>query len=295
LNVDFSGHWLLGAALVAVLANVYIFFGFESAGDIAEETVDAGRQVPKAMRNALIYGGVASFVLVLGLLLASPAGNGLTKVVTAGVPGILAQLPSWLQNFFLAMVIIAFFSCGTAVQGAGARVAYALARDNAIPGSSAIRKVSTKHSTPVNAIAIGTVIPLLFVLLVVVNPTHNLHILWFTYPANINALYALVSFATSGIYLSFFLTVLGAIIARLRGWKPSGAYTLGKWGMPVAVVGASYLLLMLVNIVFPSSLSSGRALFNYGWVTFVIMVLIVLIGALYEVIARPDKKIPQHQ
>ncbi|HSN03059.1 MAG TPA: amino acid permease, partial [Acidimicrobiales bacterium] len=63
-GVNFGGHWLTGAALVAVLANVYIFYGFESAGDISEETVDAGRQVPKAMRNALLYGGIASFVLV---------------------------------------------------------------------------------------------------------------------------------------------------------------------------------------------------------------------------------------
>jgi len=45
-GVNFGGNWWTGAALVAVLANVYIFFGFESAGDISEETVDAARQVP---------------------------------------------------------------------------------------------------------------------------------------------------------------------------------------------------------------------------------------------------------
>ena len=36
---------------IAVLAPVYIFYGFESAGDISEETKDAGRQVPRAMRR----------------------------------------------------------------------------------------------------------------------------------------------------------------------------------------------------------------------------------------------------
>src|SRR4051794_38772324 len=44
------------AALIAVLAPVYIFYGFESAGDISEETKDAGRQVPRAMRHALVWG-----------------------------------------------------------------------------------------------------------------------------------------------------------------------------------------------------------------------------------------------
>ncbi len=293
-GVNFGGHWLTGAALVAVLANVYIFYGFESAGDISEETIDAGRQVPKAMRNALLYGGIASFVLVLGLLLATPK-SGIGGVVTGGIPSIIAVLPSWLGDFFLVMVIIAFFSCGTAVQGAGARVAFALARDGAVPASKALRKVSAKHKTPVNAIATGVVVPFLFLLLVLVNPSHTVHILWFDYPANINALYALVSFGVSGIYLSFFLTVLGAFIARRRGWEPSGTFKLGKWGVPVTVGAMIYLGFMLINIVWPSAITSGRALFNYGWVTLLVMLLIVVVGALYEGFARPDREVSEHR
>lgn len=296
LAVNFGGNWLTGAALVAVLANVYIFFGFESAGDISEETIEAQRQVPRAMRNALLYGGIASFVLVLGLLLATPKHGGIAAIVAGGgAPAILSVLPSWLQDTFLVMVIIAFFSCGTAVQGAGARVAYALSRDGAMPGSNWMRQVSPRHKTPARAISVGTVIPFLFLLLVLVNPSHNVHILWFDYPAKVNALYALVSFATSGIYLSFFLTVLGSFIARRRGWQPSGQFTLGKWGNIVTVGAMAYLGLMLINLCWPSSLTSGRALFNYGWVTFFVMAIIVIVGAIYEFTARPDRSIGQHR
>ncbi len=288
LGLDFGGHWWTGAALVAVLANVYIFYGFESAGDISEETLDAQRQVPKAMRNALLYGGIASFVLVLGLLLATPAA-GINGVVNGGINTILGTLPAWLQDFFLVMVIIAFFSCGTAVQGAGARVAFALARDGAVPFSQQIRRISPRYRTPANAILVGTIVPFAFLLLVLVNPSKPVHILWFDYPANVTALYALVSFATSGIYLAFFLTVLGAFIARRRGWKPSGVFTLGKWGMPVTIGAMVYLGLMLLNIVWPGPLSGGRAVFNYGWVTLLVMLIIVAAGALYEALARPDR------
>ncbi|MGA8534232.1 MAG: amino acid permease [Candidatus Tumulicola sp.] len=285
LGLNFAGHWWTGAALVAILANVYIFYGFESAGDISEETLDAQRQVPRAMRNALLYGGIASFVLVLGLLLATPKA-GIAGVITGGINVVLAVLPPWLQDFFLVMVVVAFFSCGTAVQGAGARVAFALARDGALPLSERIRKVSERHRTPVNAILIGTIVPILFLLLVLINPSKTVHVLWFDYPANVTALYALVSFATSGIYLAFFLTAFGAFVARRRGWKPAGAFTLGRWGMPVTVAGGAYLLLMLLNIVWPSPLSSGRAAFNYGWVTLLVMAIIVGAGALYESLAR---------
>ena len=69
---DFGGNWLLGAALIAVLAPVYIFYGFESAGDISEETKDAGVKVPRSMRQALIWGGISSFILIAALLLAMP-------------------------------------------------------------------------------------------------------------------------------------------------------------------------------------------------------------------------------
>jgi amino acid transporter len=287
LGLNFGGNWWTGAALVAVLANVYIFYGFESAGDISEETVEAQRQVPKAMRNALLYGGIASFVLVLGLLLATPAA-GIGAVVSGGINTLFATLPPLVQDFFLMIVIVAFFSCGTAVQGAGARVAFALARDGGLPCSHWIRRVSPRHRTPANAILIGTVVPFLFLLLVLINPSRPVHVLWFDYPANVNALYALVSFATSGIYLAFFLTVLGALIARCRGWKPGGTITLGRWGVWVTIGGALYLLLMLLNIVWPSPLSSGRAIFNYGWVTLLVMAIIVGIGAAYELIARPS-------
>jgi hypothetical protein len=89
--------------------------------------------------------------------------------------------------------------------------------------------------------------------------------------------------------------VFGALLARLRGWKPSGAFVLGAWGMPVTIGGALYLGLMLLNIVWPSPLSSGRALFNYGWVTLLVMAIIVGVGALYEAVARPDRNVAQHR
>jgi hypothetical protein len=89
---------------------------------------------------------------------------------------------------------------------------------------------------------------------------------------------------------------VGALVARSRGWVPNGSFTLGKWGYPVTIVGAIYLFLMLINIVWPSALSSGRAAyFNYGWVTLLVMIVIVAAGALYEGIARPDKSVRQHR
>src|ERR1700751_3976789 len=106
LGLDFGGSWI-AAALVAVLAPVYIFYGFESAGDISEETRNAGRQVPRAMRLALIWGGIASVVLTGALLLAIPAGPNavVTTIQNGGIPYILNSLPSGLQETMLGLII----------------------------------------------------------------------------------------------------------------------------------------------------------------------------------------------
>ena len=295
LGLNFHGSWL-GAALIAVLAPVYIYYGFESAGDISEETKDAGRQVPRAMRLAVIWGGIASMVLTGALLLAVPGAGpkGVSHAVAGGVPFILGQLPSGVQDFLELMIIFAFFSCGTSIQGAGSRLAFSYARDKALPASSWVSRVHRRFGTPVNALVAGAVITALFVLLVFASPGKNVHFLFITYPGNVNALAALVSFGVSGIYLSFLLTVIAALVARARGWVPEGSFRLGGWGMVVTVIAALYLGLMLINVVLPTGLSSPRATFNLDWITLLVIFVIALAGAIYFAVARPDRGLRRH-
>jgi amino acid transporter len=295
LGLDFGGSWI-AAALVAVLAPVYIFYGFESAGDISEETKNAGRQVPRAMRLALIWGGIASFVLTGALLLAMPGGaNSVVKTIqSGGIPYILSSLPSGLQETMLGLIIIAFFSCGSAVQAAGSRLAFSYARDGALPASKWISAVSERFKTPANALFAGALITVVFVGLEFASPTHDVKILFFTYPANTNVLVSLVSFGISGIYLSFLLTVIGSMIARRRGWVPAGQFTLGRWAWPVSVAALVYLGLMLANVVAPTGLGSARAYFNYDWVTLLVMVIVAVLGVIVFFAAHRGREIGEH-
>jgi len=154
--------------------------------------------------------------------------------------------------------------------------------------------VHTKFKTPVNALLSGAVVTLLFVLFEFATPAHNVKILWFTYPANTSALVSLVSFGTSGIYLSFFLTVVGAGIARARGWVPEGKFQLGKWAWPVLIVGGLYLLVMFVNMVAPTGLTSPRGSFNLDWITLLVMVIVFVAGVIVFFLARGGKEIDEH-
>lgn len=291
---DFGGSWL-AAGLIAILAPVYIFYGFESAGDIAEETKDAGRQVPRAMRLALIWGGIASLVLTAALLLSMPKGaDSVAQTIGGGIPLILGELPSWIQDALLLVIIFAFFSCGSSVQGAGSRLAFSYARDGAVPGASWIKKVHPRFKTPVNALIAGAVVTLAFMFLVFPNPTEDVHLGFITYPAGVNGLVTLVSFGVSGIYLSFLMAVIASIVARARGWIPEGKFTLGKWGWTVSIIAVAYLGFMLVNVVLPTGLDSPRAYFNLDWITLSVMFVIFVVGLIYFLIARPDRGVGTH-
>src|SRR4051794_31876008 len=294
-GVNFHGNWLTGAALIAVLAPVYIFYGFESAGDIAEETKDASRQIPRAMRAALIWGGIASLFLTAALLLAMPDHNPVAATVKGGgVPFILGQLSEGMQDFLLCLIIFAFFSCGTSIQGAGSRLAFSFARDGALPASGWLSKIHARFRTPVHALLAGAVVTVLFVLLVFPSPKHDVDILFITYPANVNGLVSLVSFGVSGIYLSFLLAVIAAIVAHARGWVPEGAFKLGRWTWPVLIVAAGYLGLMLINIIAPTGLTSPRAIFNIDWITGTVMFVVAVVGVVLFLITRPDRTVRGH-
>src|SRR5580693_9210278 len=294
LGFDFGGSYG-GALLVAVLVPVYIFYGFESTGDVSEETKDAGRQVPRAMRMAMIWGGLASLIVTAALILSIPGGKGgFASVVTGGVPVIFAQLPSWLQDIALLLVIFAFFSCGTSVQGAGSRLAFSYARDGALPGARWISAVSERFKTPANALFGGALITVVFIGLEFASPTHDIKIWFITYPANTNVLVSLVSFGVSGIYLSFLLTVIGSMIARRRGWVPAGRFTLGRWAWPVSVAALVYLGLMVANVVAPTGLGSARSYFNYDWVTLMVMVIVAVLGVIVFFAAHRGREIGEH-
>ena len=197
-----------------------------------------------------------------------------------------------IQDLALFVVCFAFFSCGLAIQAAAARLIYSYSRDGALPASRSLSRVSPRFRTPVNALLVAAIIPVLFAALARFTPSTPIVIGFITIPAKVNALFLLVSFAVSGIYLSFLLVVVAALIARLRGWKAQGAFRLGAWAIPVMVAGCVWLVAMLVNILIPSGITSPRgALFNYDWITLVIVVIIVALGAIYTVLARPARRI----
>ena len=87
-----------------------------------------------------------------------------------------------------------------------------------------------------------------------------------------------------GIYIAFQMLVLGALIARFKGWKPAGPFTLGRWGVAINVVALIYGVSAIVNMVWPRS-PRDPWYSNYGMI--VTAAGIIVLGLIYMVAGRP--------
>ena len=72
-----GGQAYAGVFLAAALSGLFLFYGFEACGDVAEEVADPARQIPRAMILTIVVGGVSGFLSYAGLRArrARPAGH----------------------------------------------------------------------------------------------------------------------------------------------------------------------------------------------------------------------------
>ena len=270
-----SGGYL-PAFLASSLAAMFCYYGFEACGDVAEETPDASRMIPKAMRMTIYIGGAAACWVCLAFILSIPdladvmSGKDKDPIVTL----LKAAMGDIGFRAVIIVVLVPFISCLLSLQAAASRLIYAYARDQMIFGSAFLSRMSPGHHVPANALIMMGAIPAVIAL----------SSLWLQ-----DAITTIISFAAVGIYISFQMIVLGALIARLMGWRPSGPFTLGRWGMLVNCTALAYGLMAIVNILWPRPQSPDDPWYAvYGMLATTAGV--VVLGGIYMVLARPYER-----
>jgi len=272
--VPTDGNYL-PAFLASSLAAMFCYYGFEACGDVAEETPDASRMIPKAMRMTIYIGGAAASWVCLAFVLSI---DDMHAVVT-GVdkdPIVTLLKAAMGENGFravIAVVLVSFVSCLLSLQAAASRLIFAYARDQMIFGSKFLSRMSAGRHVPANALLLMGAIPAAIALTA----------LWLQ-----DAIQTIISFAAVGIYISFQMIVLGALIARHRGWRPAGPFTLGGWGYLVNVLALAYGVSAIINILWPRGLPTDPWYLNWGMLLTTAGVM--GIGAIYMVLARPYER-----
>ena len=97
----------------------------------------------------------------------------------------------------------------------------------------------------------------------------------------------LVSMATGGFYISFAFPVLGMLWARLKGrWEPSD-FSLGRWGMIVAVVASLWTVFEYINIAWPRAVDVP---WYQDWAVFLMTGIVAVLGILAYLPGRSKMK-----
>lgn len=226
------------AFLASALAGMFCYYGFEACGDVAEETPNASREIPRAMRMTIYIGGGAAMFVCLALVLAVPdlpavlAGRvsdpvAATLVAALGMVGFRAVI---------LVVLVSFLSCLLSLQAAASRLLFAYGRDEMIAGGRYLSRISPRSQVPVVALLVTGLAPSLVALAG----------LWLK-----DAIATIISFASAGIYIAFQMLVLGALIARAKGWRPAGSFRLNACGVPITATALLYGVLAITNMLWP--------------------------------------------
>lgn len=257
------------AFMSAALMGLFMFFGFEACGNVAEEVKNPGKKIPVAMILSIVFGAISAVISVLGYLLSSPDLVNIVSGKTADpIPAILNEaLGSTGATVFIVVAVIAMLSCILSLQAALSRLIFSFSRDRMLPGSEWMAKIS-KNSVPDNAMLVSCILPVIICIWVYFQPDN---------------LSRITAFAVIGIYISFQLVVLAALRQRLKGWKPAGEWTLGSWGTLVNLFALLYGLCGIWLLAQPAESSS----FLDRWTVLVGLAVVLVAGLLYMALAKP--------
>lgn len=234
----------LGPLLAASLMASYVMYGFDTAGTLAEETTAPRRRVPWAILQALGSAALLGGSMMLAAMMAAPAiGAPELGLATGGLPAIVkAVLGDGAGRAFLLVVVFAVVVCALAVHTGTVRLVFSMARDGELPFSGALGRVSPRTHTPVLA---TVVVGVLGAAILVVNVG---------YPQIVGLV---ASVAIVWANLAYLFVTVPLLWMRLRGGIPGGpaghdgAFSLGRWGLPVNLVAVASGLFIVVNVGWP--------------------------------------------
>ena len=254
----------------ASLLGLYLYYGFEACGDVAEEVDEPERVIPRAMILTIVLGATSAVVATLGYMLAAPDLQGIVDGdVVDPIPQILqGSVGTYGTKVFLVVALTAFVSCTLSLQAALSRLLFSFGRDRMLPGSEWLSRLNGEQ-VPRNAIVVATIAPGLACLYLYARP---------------DDLVRITSFAILGIYLCFQLVVFAALRQRVLGWRPSGDWNLGRAGAVVNVVALMYGIAAMVLLARPGDASLP---FIDRWVVLLGLGLVLIVGLAYMVATRP--------
>ena len=185
--------------LAAMFMSLFVIYGFDTASTLAEETRDPRRAAPKAVLYSIVGAFIIGGVFLLGTLVAIP--NMHTAIAHAWSPAniIEANFSTGFATLCLLVVSAAIFVCCLSIMAATIRLCFGMSRDNTLPFSKPLSRVSPNLHTPIwTCIVVALLAAVPFI--------------------QYSGAGIIAIGATALIYFSYFLGNIAILRARIGGW-----------------------------------------------------------------------------
>ncbi|HTE66370.1 MAG TPA: amino acid permease, partial [Candidatus Binatia bacterium] len=274
------------AFLFSLLQANWTYTGYDASAHVAEETIGARRASAWGIFLSVAVSAVAGYIFLVAITTHLPDltplfppvledaavysqyyfGDGaavlytLTENLGAGLGGVLG-----------GAIAIAMAFCGLSSVASAGRMLFAFSRDDGVPGSGWLKKVSHRFRTPANALT------------VIVIGAFILTFLAFWVGRGI-AVVIVTAVSTIFLYAAYGVPIYLGLVTD--DWRQKRVWSLGRWSKPIAVISLTWIVVLMVLFSFPTS---G----NISWPFMVAIVLFLLVY--YFGWARSRFKGPQAQ
>ncbi len=252
-----------------LLAN-WTYTGYDASAHVAEETVGARIGSAWGIFLSVAVSAVVGFVFLLALTLHLPDLTPLFGQLddaslysqyyfgdNAAVVYILQQnLGDGLGGIFGGAIAIAMSFCGLSSVASAGRMLYAFSRDDGMPASGWLKKVSHRYRTPANSLAamvVGAFVLAMGAFLA----------------GGGTAIVIVTAISTIFLYAAYGICIyLGA---TTKEWTDHRVWSLGRFSKPIAWLAIFWVVVLMILFSFPTS----------GNISITFMVAVVVLLAIY--------------
>lgn len=250
-----SGWPSAWAWFVGLLQAAYTLTGYGMVASMCEEVQNPQREVPRAMVLSVVAAGMTGLLYLIPILFILPPIPTLLAVANGQPIGLIfaTATGSAAGGFGLLFLLLGIlFFAGVGALTASSRCTYAFARDNALPFSNIISKISPSLSIPLNALILSTVIDSL------------LGLIYFGSSAAFNSF---TGCATICLSTSYGIPILVSLLRNRKAVRHS-SFSLGKFGPIINAATLLWIALAIVIFCMPTAIPVVPSSMNYASVVF---------------------------
>ena len=278
-----AGHGsYLWPFLTSALMATYVMYGFDSAAELSEETNDPRRTAPAAITRCMLVSAIGGGLIIVGTLMAAPSLTS-GELAKDGIAYVLkAQVGDMFGRTLLAIVAVAIFSATLAIQASATRVMFSMARDDRLPFSSGLSRVSPRTHTPL--------LPGLVVCVLAIA------VLWINYGqpdvfTNVTAVAVVI------VYGAYLMVTVPLLYHRLAGHVEhtrcdTRYFNLGRWGLPINVTAVLFGAGLMIDVGWPraSVYDPAGGHWYLQWFAALFVLAAFLLGALaFSMLSRTTR------